>query len=119
MNHPKLYSLARSIKSLSVILAVTIIAVGAFAALGDGRHSSTRSHESLLSSKSTANNGSFSLKSGYNFRGSQVIKLNGDNFVSSKTVISYQKGHTTYVLPLKKKVLLDRVTFNPNPATRR
>ncbi len=121
MTHPKLYLLLARIigRNLAIIILVTVTAIGAFATLGDGKHSSTRSRDSLLSSKSTSNKGSFSLKSGYNFRGSQVIRNNSDNYVSTKTVISYQKGHTTYVLPMKKKVLLDRITFNPNQATRR
>jgi hypothetical protein len=28
------------------------------------------------------------------------------------TVVSYQKGHTTYVLPLKKKVILENVKID-------
>jgi len=31
------------------------------------------------------------------------------------TVVTYQKGNATYVLPLKRKVLLDKVKFNPAP----
>jgi len=29
------------------------------------------------------------------------------------TVATYQKGNATYVLPLKKKVMLGKIKFNP------
>jgi hypothetical protein len=62
--------------------------------------------------------GTFSLKSGYTYRGSHVINSKNQKYINLNTVVSYQRGHTTYVLPMKKKVILDKVTFNPNASTR-
>jgi len=31
------------------------------------------------------------------------------------TTVTYEKGNSTYILPLKKKVLLDKVDFRPQP----
>lgn len=31
------------------------------------------------------------------------------------TVVTYQKGNTTYIMPLKKKVFLEKINFNPAP----
>jgi hypothetical protein len=57
---------------------------------------------------------SFSLKSGYNFRGTSVIGLSRqDKYLTLNTVITYEKGNTTYILPLKKKLLLDKVKIGP------
>ena len=92
-------------------------AATAFATLGDGKTKSNRSNHGLLSDKSSLAPGSFSLKSGYQFRGNQVISQKRDSYISLNMVVSYQKGHTTYVLPLKKKVL-SQITFNPNASTR-
>ena len=89
----------------------------AFATLGDGKAKSSRASHGLLSAKSSIAPGSFSLKSGYQFRGNQVISQNKDSYINLNMVVSYQKGHTTYVLPLKKKVL-SQITFNPNASTR-
>lgn len=74
----------------------------------------------MLSGKSQSANGSFSLRSGYTYRGSAVIDLKQEKkYINLNTVITYQQGNTTYTIPLKKKVILnDRVTFNPNAATR-
>ena len=87
-----------------------------FAALGDGKKDdSKRSQKSLLSHKITPYNfKSFSLKSRYNYRGSNVLNSSPqDNYITLNTVATYQKGNITYILPMKKKVLLDKVNFNP------
>ncbi len=105
-------------RKLGVLLLLTISAV-AFATLGDGKIKSAKPGKSLLSNKSQASSVSFSLRSGYNLRNSQAFGSKQKNYISFNTTLTFQKGHTTYVLPIKKKVLLDKVTFNPNEATRR
>lgn len=101
------------IRKLATVILVTV-SVAAFATLGDGGKKSAKK-KSLLSSKSYSYNyRTFSLKSGYNYRGSTIItpKQNA-KFIMLNTVITYQKGSATYILPMKKKVLLDKVNFNP------
>lgn len=106
-------------RKLAIIILLGVSAIGAFATLGDGKTKSTKPTRSLLSNRVSLAPGQFSLKSGYNFRGNQVIDLENDRYINLNTVVTYQKGNTTYILPLKKKVLLDKLTFNPNAATRR
>ncbi len=48
----------------------------------------------------------------------KLLTFEKGRYINLNTVITYQKGNTTYIMPLKKKVLLDKITFNPNPATR-
>ena len=119
MNHPSNTWRNMLRKKVTVVLLLAVSTVGAFATLGDGKLKSNRSKSSLLSDKIHGNPGSFSMKSGYMFRGTQVINSRSEKFVSLNTVVTYQKGNTTYILPLKKKVMLDKVIFNPNAATRR
>jgi len=116
MNHHTQFILRKVLSRKAAVLLLSAFSVAAFATLGDGKKSS-RSSKSLLSNKSGTNK-SFSLKSGYTFRGSQVINSRSQSYISTKTVVSFQKGHTTYVLPLQKKVILEKVTFNPNSETR-
>ncbi|MBL7740457.1 MAG: hypothetical protein JNK14_14665 [Chitinophagaceae bacterium] len=105
------------------VALIIMMAVGAvaFATLGDGKSTHTKPvKKSLLSGKTITKPGTFSLHSGYNFRGSQVINTQNSSFITLNTVASYQKGNTTYIVPLKKKVVLNnKVVFNPNEATRR
>lgn len=94
------------------------ITVGAFATLGEGNSKDKSSNKLTLSGKGKYTPGTFSLRSGYTFRGNQVIDLKENKYINLNTVISYQQGNTTYTMPLKKKVILNKVTFNPNAATR-
>jgi hypothetical protein len=105
----------------AMVLLLAITALGAFATLGDGKAKNTNpSKKSLLSTKSTLIPGSFSLRSGYSFRGSQVINTQDSRYINLTTTVTYQNGHTSYIVPLKKKVALNgRIVFNPNATTRR
>jgi hypothetical protein len=106
-------------RKLAVIVLLSVTAIGAFATLGDGRSKSSKPNNSLLSNRVSFAPGMFSLKSGYNFRGSQVISLEDERYININTVVTYQKGNSTYIMPLKKKLFLDKISFNPNAASRR
>ena len=119
MNHPITKNIWQVLcRQFIIVLLLIVSAVGAFATLGDGKLKSDKPLNSLLSDKSTTARGSFSLRSGYNYRGSQVINLKNPRYISLNTTITYQQGHTTYIVPLKKKIVLDKITFNPNATTR-
>lgn len=71
----------------------------AFATLGDGK---AKKKSSLLNSKPTITPGKFSLKSGYQYRGSQIINQKKDNnSFTRNSLVTYQKGNMTYILPVK------------------
>ena len=110
MNLPKLtiFSLGRK---LAVLLLLVVSTVGAFATLGDGKKKSGSAPQMLLSGRTLFTPGYFSLKSGYAYRGSQVIS-NERKYINLNTVVTLQRGNTTYVLPLKKKVLVDNVKIS-------
>jgi hypothetical protein len=96
-------------RKLSVILLVAVSAVASFATLGDGKTKSDSPKKSLLSSRTTKP-GSFSLRSGYTYRGTQIINPQTQKkYISLNTTVTYQKGNTTYIVPLKKKVILNNV----------
>lgn len=103
-----------------MLLVLAITALGAYATLGDGKVNKRPVKKSLLSNKTATKPGSFTLRSGYNFRGKQVISTTDNNYINLNTVVSYQSGKTSYIVPIKKKVLLNnKIVFNPNSATRR
>lgn len=84
-------------------LFLIALSVTAFAMVGDGKSKGKKS--SLLSSKPTITPGKFSLKSGYQYRGSQIINQQRDkNSFTRNSLVTYQKGNMTYVLPLKTVV---------------
>ncbi len=98
---------------------ITLLFVGvsfaAFATLGDGgKRNSVRTRSMLSTPSVPVNFKTFSLKSGYNYRGNMLFKTeNTSHFVLLNTVMTYQKGNATYIIPLKKKLLLGKVSFQP------
>ncbi len=91
--------------------------LAAFATLGEkGRDGSKKVHQrTLLSTKTYPSDfRTFSLKSGYNYRGSHILSTPLQNrlITLNTTVVTYQKGNNTYILPLKKKAFAGRIDFN-------
>ena len=100
-------------KKLVTILFVTA-SVACFATLGDGGKKSTKPTGLLTTPSGQYNAKNFSLKSAYPYRGGHLVTLEQPkNYIMLNTVVTYQKWNSTYIMPLKKKVLLDKVTFNP------
>ena len=98
-----------------IATAVLIMAsVVAFATLGDG---GKKNKSLLVVSKSTAYSyKNFSLRSNFNYRGNNIFRYPERNkFIMLNTTITYQKGNSAYILPMKKKVFLDKVKFNSLP----
>ena len=93
----------RKVVTLFLIIAFT---AGAFATLGDGK--GRDKNKSLFSQKVNIKPGYFSLKSGNQYRGSLVIDQSS-RFIFLNSSVTYQKGNTTYIVPLKKKVILENV----------
>ena len=115
MIHPKLTILRNLLsRKLAVLVLLAASAAGAFATLGDGKKkASTTPNRNLLSGRTAAGAGFFSLRSGYSYRGNQVINSTTDKkYINLNTVVSLQKGNNTYILPLKKKAILDKVKID-------
>lgn len=81
----------------------------AYATLGEGRRKSAKRKTQLrLSSRIENMPGTFSLKSGYQYRGNTVLSESKSS-VRLNTVVSLQKGNQVYTMPLKKEVLTGKV----------
>ncbi len=106
MNHPNYLRVKKAIgKKLAVLFLIAVSAVASFASLGDGNKKNDRPKKNLLSNKTVNKQGAFSLRSGYTYRGNQVINTQPERrYIRINTVVNMQKGNTTYIVPLKKKV---------------
>ena len=86
-------------RKLATLLLIGL-SVAAFATLGDGKSKGKKT--TLLNSKPTITPGKFSLKSGYQYRGSQIINQEKtNNSFTLNSLVTYQKGNMTYILPVK------------------
>ena len=99
-------TILRILRRTVAVFILAASAVSAFAILGD--KGKTSRNRSLLTDKNfTIAPGSFSLKSNYNFRGDHVINIQKSTpYINLNTVMTYQKGNTTYIVPLKKKIYI-------------
>jgi len=96
-------------RKLATAVLVTA-SMAAFATLGEGGKKA-KDVFGKYSSKS------FSLRSNYSYRGNSLLTTTQPaRFIMVNTFVTYQKGNATYILPLKKKVLLDKVKFTLTPS---
>lgn len=97
-----------------VLLSASMVA---FATLGEGGKKSEfpRSKQNLLSARTgTVNYKSFTLRSGYSYRGSKVLsQTESNNYIILNQPVMVERGNQAYILPIKRKVLLDKVSFKP------
>lgn len=114
--------LKRNLPKRRLITAVFVTAsVASFATLGNGGFRKTPSpNQSLLAFKPNYSQlKAFTLKSTYNYRGNTVFSMDKpqeEKYILLNTSVTYQKGNSIYTLPLKKKVLLNKVKLG-NGAT--
>lgn len=98
----------RLIKRKVATAVLLTASLAAFATLGDG--GGKNGHKlTTLSPKS------FSLRSGYNYKSNNLFTSRPTNYIMLNTTITLQKGNTTYVMPLKRRIVLDKIKFNPAP----
>jgi hypothetical protein len=104
-------SIKRFLKRKLATAVLVSASVAAFATLGDGG----KKGSTTLNSGKTTNAKSFSLKTNFNYRGNHLFSSNQPRYITLNTTVTYHKGNATYIVPLKKKVFLDKVKFNPAP----
>jgi hypothetical protein len=104
--------ISKHILKRKLATAVLITAsLAAFAALGDGGKKFKKLSNTSPFTPSAKN---FNLRTGYNYKSNNLFTSTPEKqFIMLNTVATYQKGNATYVLPLKKKVMLGKIKFNP------
>ena len=94
---------------LSVLVLMTASVIGAYATMGiyaSGKNSD-RPKTRLFAQQSALKPGTFTLKSGYAFRGAQILTSEKPTYINLNGVATYQIGNTAYAVPMGKQVLLN------------
>lgn len=100
------------LKKKLVTLMLLTASCMAFAISGDGGKKDSKRFNSTTAFSFNSKN--FSLKTRYNYRSSDLLSQpSSRNFITLNTTAVFQKGNTTYVLPMKRKVVLDKIKFDP------
>lgn len=104
-------------RKVVTVMSLGCIALGSFATLGDGKLNKDKPKKNLFAQKSQQST-TFSMRSGYDFRGNAVINQDTRRYINLNTVVTYPKGGNSYVLPMKKTMVMGKLSFNPNQTTR-
>ena len=92
------------------LLLTLFSGVIAYASLGEGRRKAGKRHAQIrLSNRIENTPGTFSLKSGYQFRGNLVLTESSKTSIRVNSVVSLQKGNQVYTMPLKKEVWIQKL----------
>lgn len=83
-----------------VIVMLTGIAISALADKGIGKKSNTKVNLNITTTNSLRNSISLNLKSGLKYTGSLLVnqQVEGRSLINN-TLLTYQKGNTTYIIP--------------------
>ncbi|MCR6721583.1 MAG: hypothetical protein NVV59_15160 [Chitinophagaceae bacterium] len=95
-------------KAAALALLLTFSVAYSYGTMGELGRRVNRGDRPLLTAKNTVKAKTFSLKSGYNFRGSQVIRpVQEDKTILLNTTFTYRLGGTTYSAPVHRKVAVN------------
>jgi hypothetical protein len=97
-------SIAKGFKRKTIISFMLVaVAALAFASMGGGGNKKSKPAKTDFVPIRTTNG--FTLKAGPSYRGSMTFgQEKNKNIISFNSVVTYQKGNTTYILPYKYKM---------------
>ena len=102
------------IKSTKVLLTALVIVCTGFSAMADrgvGKKSKTTKVTLNITTPSTLKNSlPFNLRNGLRYSGSMLMGQQSTSGASMMTsVVTYQKGNTTYIIPYKQKIVVPEI----------
>jgi hypothetical protein len=97
----------RFTKKLLAIVMLFSIAQAVFADRGVGKKNKNKTILNIYTPSTLRNSIAFNLKSGLSYKGSLLTNTQtSGNSIMSNSLITYQKGNVTYIIPYKHKVAI-------------
>jgi hypothetical protein len=98
----------RFIKKATIILALVSVTTVVFADRGTGKKAKARTTLNINSGNTSLKSSILSnIKSGLSYKGSFLATRQVNNSViTDNTLMTYQKGNTTYIIPYKNKLAI-------------
>ncbi len=94
-----------SLRKISISLLFVGLTYFTFASIGGGKHKSSNSRKAAFTPIKTSKG--FSVRSGLNYRGTVILnEERTPGRISYNSLVTYQKGNATYILPNKYNVSL-------------
>ena len=97
-------------KMLAVVILFSIV-VEALADRGIGRKSKNKTTLNIIAPSNIRNSIAFNLKSGLSYKGSllNTHKMLVNSAIINTSIVTYQKGNTTYIIPYKNKITVAEI----------
>jgi len=103
-----------NLRKISFCLLLIGLTYFTFASIGGGKNKSNHNIHNAAFTPIRTSKG-FSVKSGLNYRGTVILKQERiHGFISYSSLVTYQKGNATYILPNKYNVSLSHNTSRSN-----
>ncbi|MDX2046799.1 MAG: hypothetical protein SFU87_08430 [Chitinophagaceae bacterium] len=119
MRKPNYITLTGFLKKAFVVIAFISVAQYVFAVDGILNGGGAKNKSSRAKFSNVKNDINLSLKYGYSPSGNKTFSYKkNDRFVMFNSVVTYQKGNITYVLPIKNKVILQKFKTPAPPPIR-
>lgn len=94
-----------NLRKISICLLLVGLTYFTFASIGGGKNKSNHIRKASFNPIKTSKG--FSVKSGLNYRGTVILKEERTpGYISYNSLVTYQKGNATYILPNKYNVSL-------------
>ncbi|MDH7461822.1 hypothetical protein QEG73_11055 [Chitinophagaceae bacterium 26-R-25] len=95
-----------------MITALAICGIQAFAAIGIGGGGKTKEKSIGIDFTPISIANSFTLKGNFSYRGGKIMSEEriAPNVISFNSIVTYQQGNTTYIMPYKSSVTLAPAT---------
>jgi hypothetical protein len=101
-------NLTKGFKKILVIILLFSVAQVALAVRGAGKRNRSKSILNIVATNTSLRNSiALNLRTGLNYKGSLLFNTKtATNSVLATTLVSYQKGNITYVIPYSKKIIM-------------
>ena len=97
-------------KTLCLAILFSIVVVNVWADRGTGKKNKTKTTLNIATNTNIKNAIAFNVKSGLTYKGLLLnSRKNVNAGIMNTSLITYQKGNITYILPYKNKITLTEV----------
>ena len=102
--------MASFFKITILLTALSGVAIVVFADRGVGKKTKSKTILNINTSKTSTlkNSIAANIKAGLNYKGSLVTKTMNNSMIRT-TLVTYQKGNTTYIIPYKQKMAVNEM----------
>lgn len=101
--------MSKHLKIAFLLVSMTCVVLLTFADRGISKKSKAKVALNIVTNNNFKNALSINLKSGLKYKGSLIAPTSNKSSNFSTSLITYQKGNTTYILPYKQKMIVTEI----------